>query len=373
MITREHLYLLMARCCKKSQQLAGLHFAEADKNQLRDELVAYANAIYTLPVNRVNTENRDIHARLSILITQMMRYLIESHNHPINPELEYVVKVLAQQWGIDLNTNIILFSHGDYAVRHYDASVFQALTTNYHLALSKRPRIVFFPLEYDGDVLFSSVVFHEVGHMVENDKSLSGKVYDELIKEIKNPRATILKNYFKLDYDQPAINEKRLRAYIKEYISDIFAAQYLGRNILHYLNCHESLNRKENTSDHPCYECRERMIESFMNYLSLNPHNTTDKFLQIILGVFHNKVADLDARDLNLSRDNLMLGNIHALANHNELFSLFSAAWRASLSGINSVENARGMVNGALSRLNYYDSINEATKQSIDTFIANNP
>ena len=373
MITREHLFLLMARCHKISQQLAGLVFAEADKNQLRDELVAYANAIYTLPILRVNTDNRDIHAALSIYVTQMMRYLIESHNHPINPELEYVVRKLAQEWGIDPNTNIILFSHGDYAVLHYGASVFQALVKNYHLPLSKHPRIVYFPKEYDGDVLFSSIVFHEVGHMVENDKSLGGLVYDEVIKEIKSPRATILNNYFKLDYDQPAINEARMKSYIKEYISDLFGAQYLGRNILHFLNCHEATRRKEDTGDHPCFECREKLVESFMQCMVMNIHTPSDKLLKIIMDVFHNKVDDLTLRDLNLTKDNLVRGNNHTLVNQHELYSLFSAAWRASLSGINAVETARGIANGSLSRFDYYDSINEATKHSLAVYIANNP
>ena len=373
MITREHLFLLMGRCYKTSQQLAGLVFAEDEKNQLRDELLAYADAIYNLHINRVNTENRDYHARMSILVTEMMKFLMASHNLTINPELEYVTKRLALEWGIDSNTNIILFSHGDYAVRHYDASVFQGLVNCYGLTLTKKPRIVFFPQEYEGDVLFSSVVFHEVGHMVENDKSLGGKIYDELIKEIKNPRATILKNYFRLDYDQPALNEERLRYYIKEYVSDIFAAQYLGKNILHYLNCRESLNRKKDTSDHPCYECREKLIDSFLNCNPSNVNSTSDKFLQIILKVFHNTVYDLAFHDLNLSKDGLLRGNIYAVTNQEELFSLFSAAWRASLSGTHAVETARGMRNGTLSRFDYYDIINEATKQSVTNYMANNP
>lgn len=375
MVTREHLYMLMARCYEKSQQLAGLTFTEAEKNQLRDELVAYAHAIYTLSIKRVNTENRDYHARMSILLTQMMTFLVDSHNNPINRELEYVVRKLVTDWNINLNTNIILFSHGDYAVLHYNASVFKILNQLYRLTFSRQPRIVYFPREYDGDVLFSSVVFHEVGHMVENDRSLGGKVYDELIKTIQNPRATILKNYFIPDYDQKAVNEDRMRAYIKEYISDLFGAQYLGRNILHYLNCHDSLIRKKDTSEHPCYDCRERLVESFMNYTSVNPNRTTDKFLQIIIDVFHNEgaIPDLRLRDLNLSKDNLVRGNNHVLANQQELFSLFSAAWRASLSGLSAVEAARGMANGALSRYDYYNTINEATKQSVADYMVINP
>lgn len=375
MVTREHLYMLMARCYEKSQQLAGLTFTEAEKNQLRDELVAYAHAIYTLSINRVNTENRDYHARMSILLTQMMTFLVDSHNNPINRELEYVVRKLVTDWNINLNTNIILFSHGDYAVLHYNASVFKVLNQLYRLTFSRQPRIVYFPREYDGDVLFSSVVFHEVGHMVENDRSLGGKVYDELIKTIQNPRATILKNYFIPDYDQKALNEDRMRAYIKEYISDLFGAQYLGGNILHYLNCHDSLIRKKDTSEHPCYDCRERLVESFMNYTSVNPNRTTDKFLQIIIDVFHNEgaIPDLRLRDLNLSKDNLVRGNNHVLANQQELFSLFSAAWRASLSGLSAVEAARGMANGALSRYDYYNTINEATKQSVADYMVINP
>ena len=376
MVTREHLYLLMARNHEISLQLCGLDFGDVDKNQLRDELVRYAQSIYSLSIDRVNTENRDLHARLSIYLTQMMTCLEASHQHPINVELEYVVGKLASEWNIDQRTNIILFSRGNFAVRHYDALVFKALEQLYHTALTKHPRIVYFPREYDGDYIFSSVVFHEVGHMVENDRNLGGKVYDELIKEIKDkPRSKILKDYFRLDYDKPEKNESRLRAYIREYIADIFGSQYLGIHILHYLNCHESQSRKTDTGDHPCFECREKMVSSFMDYVSRNPYSTSDKLLQIIVDVFHNEVAipDLASRDINLNNANIVRGNAIVVTDCQELFSLFSATWRSLLCGISSVEASRGMAGGTLTRYDYYDSINKATRQSIRDYMLNNP
>lgn len=375
MVSREHLYLLMAKCHEMGQHISRLNFINPEENQLRDELVNYSQSIYTLHIDRVNRENRDFHARMTIFVMELMSCLIEFHDNPINQELQYVVKKLAAEWKVDLGSNIILFAHGNYAVRHYPEAYFSILTKLYLQSFSKRPRIVYLPREYDGDVIFSSVVFHEVGHMVENDRSLGGKVYDELIKIISNPRSTILKNYFRADYDKPGINEDRFRAYIKEYISDLFACQYLGKNILHFLNCYEALSRKVDTSDHPCYESREKMVESFMNYMSSNPHSTSDTFLQIIVNVFHNEAAipDLGFRDLNLSKDAFLHGNRLALTNLSELFSSFSASWRASLSGLNAVETARGMAHGTLSRYDYYNSINQAIKQSIADFMVNNP
>lgn len=375
MVAREHLFLLMARCYEVRQHLAGLQFLDTDKNQLRDELIRYADAIYSLPPDRVNRESKDYHAKMAIVITSMMSFLIELHNNAINQELQYVVTKLALDWSIDPRTNIILFCHGDFAVRHYDPSVFYVLNRLYSFSFTKQPRIVYLPREYDGDILFSSVVFHEVGHMVENDRKLGGKVFDELFNIISmNNKSTILRHYFRLDFNQSSINEDRMKAYIKEYIADLFGSQYLGKHILHFLDCHEALHRDKDTSDHPCFECRKKLVESFMA-ASANSYKTTDKFLQIIINVFHNEPAipDLISRDVNLSENAILLGNSQELSGSQELFSLFSSAWRASLKGIEGAEIARGMVRGTLTRYDYYSVINNATKQSIIDYKSANP
>lgn len=375
MVTREHLYLLMARCYETSQQLAGIQIKDADKNQIRNELIAYANAIYAFNLEKTSGKERDIHARMSIIVTEIMTYLIECSVNPINQELQYVVRKLAATWGIDPRTNLILFCHGDYAVRHYPPIYISWLQSLYNLGFLKQPRIVYLPREYDGDLLFSSVVFHEVGHMVEIDRSLGGKVYDELLKMIRNTNCTIFRMYFKPEYNQKEINEERVRSYIKEYIADLFGSQYLGRHILHFLDCHESLHRDKDSTDHPSFECRAKLVDSFLNFSSNNPPQTSDKFLQIIINVFHNESAipDLCFRDNQLSEDDLLSGNRKELGNTQELFSLFSAAWRASLRGIQDAKTAQGIQDGELSRYDYYSSINNATKQSIIDYIAANP
>lgn len=375
MVTREHLYLLKARCYQASQQLSGMTFPDADTNQIRDELIAYANVIYNLNIERTVEKDRNLHARLIIVVTELISCLVESYVNPIDPELPFVVRKLASEWGIDIRTNVILFSHGPYSVRHFAPWVFGLLESLYGIRFSKKPRVVYLPREYDGDVLFSSVVFHEVGHMVERERSLGGKVYDELLKSVRSSSSAIFKDYFRPEFNQASINEKRVRDYIKEYISDLFGGQYLREHILHYLECYESLRRDEDSPDHPCFECRARLVNSFLSYSSKNPPQTSDRFLNIIIDVFHNEAAipDLQLRDRDLPEDDFLAGNSKRLANDQELFSLFSAAWRASLRGIGAAESARNMTAGSLSRNDYYSSINGAAKQSISDYMAANP
>lgn len=375
MVTREHLYLLMARCYEASQRLAGLQMVDADRSNLRDDLIGFAETIYLFNLEKSNEKDRNTHAQLALIVTELISYLIEFHTNPKNRELQYVVTKLAAEWGIDPRYNIILFSQGAYSVRHFHPLVFAWLQSYYNRTFSKIPRVVNLPREYDGDILFSSVVFHEVGHMVENDRSLGGKVYDELIKLIRNPKATVLKNYFRPDYDKGALVEDRIRAYIKEYIADVFGAQYMRNHILHFLNCHESLRQDADTSDHPSFKCREKFVKSFLDCFSRPSPDTSDDLLRTIIKVFQNEgaIPDLCLRDLNLDEEEIIRGNSTVLASTQEMFSIFSSAWRASLKGIGNAETVRGMEHGSLSRYEFYSSINNATKRSITGFMANNP
>lgn len=373
MLTREHLYVVMAKCYKVRNRIALLNFADNDRNVLRDELVRYADAIYSLSGTEAASASKLQHAHYAHYITELMSFLEESFYITQNQEIEYVVKKIATSWNIDPHHNLFIFCQGDFAVRHYDITLFRGLNRIYHFPLTKIPRIIFIPKSNYGDLLFTPILFHEVGHMVEYDSNIGAQVYTSLINKIKNTsKSTILKNYFYLDYEATVKSEARLRSYIKEYVSDIFGSQYIGVHILHHLNCISTLNRDNNSETHPSYKSRKKLVNSFIAYLSSPVHATSDDFLQMIIDAFHNTagIPDLANSITPLNMREIQCGNVLVLNNQKELTSIFIAAWEAVLSGINTVERLRGIPNGSLTRLNYYESINNAVKHSIDNYRA---
>lgn len=373
MLTREHLYIMMAKCHEVRNRITLLNFPDQDRNVLRDELVSYADAIYSISEVEAVSPRKNLHAYNAHHLTGLMTFLEESYYVTTNHEIEYVVKKIASSWNIDLNHNVLLFCQGNFAVRHYDINLFRLLNTIYHFPLTKTPRIVFIPKSNHGDLLFTPILFHEVGHMVEHDANLGGQVYTSLIDYLRNrSRSTLLKNYFYLDFEAQEKSEARMRSYIKEYIADIFGSQYIGKHILHHLNCTSTLNRDNNSNTHPSYKSRKRMVESFMSYITNPAHVTTDIFLQMIIDAFHNMpdIPDLTSFQTALNIGNLQMGNPITLNNQNDLTSVFTAAWDAALAGVNRMETLRGVTRGSISRVDYYESINNAVRQSIANYEA---
>lgn len=374
-MNREHLLVTIARTYNEAERLSQIDFHDADLNALRDDLFNFAFAIHNLPQTTLDTGNKEIIANDAEKITHFIHCLMNSLGVTINAEMEYVVRRLATNWNIDMTKNVLVFAKGDYAVCHlgYDQLGVIVLESRWKVKFTKEPRFVYLPQFYDGDMLFNAILFHEVGHMVERDNAIADVVYPKIADIIKDkPTGKIANNYFKALVDKKRLTEKDIKEHIKEYVSDVFGCQYLGKHILEYASYRESAGRNVDRLDHPTYACRERIVNSMMNYMQSKTQTTADTFLEMIINAFKGTptIGNLCQRCIAHPQDPIYNGTPIPLSSDDELFSVFTVAWEVALGGKLKMEQMRGEPAGSLSISNYYKQINETVKMSIQNYMS---
>lgn len=374
-MNREHLIITIARTFSEAERLSQIDFHDADLNALRDDLYRFASSIHSIPRSLIDSGNREIISSDAEAISLYIHCLMNSLGVTINKEMEYVVRRLAAYWNIDMSKNVLVFARGDYAVRHliFDKLGVNVLEKRCRVKFAKEPRIVYLPQFYDGDMLFNSILYHEVGHMVERDNSIAEVIYVKIEDLIKNkPTCKIINNYFKKLVEKRTTTEEEIKEHIKEYVADVFGCQYLGEHILEYVNYRESSGRNLDREDHPTYACRERLVNSMVKYMQNPALTINDGFLEMIVQAFKNtsSIDELRQRCILHPTSYIYQGSAVPLNNDEELFSIFTAAWDVALSGIIKMEQIRKMPAGSMTTIAYYQLINDAVRLSIQNFMA---
>lgn len=370
---REYVVLTIARMYQIKQRVANLEIRDSSLDVLRNEICAIADEIHTLPRNM---HDNGIFAGDAEIIAEMLLYLEEhclcSHNNIIRA----VIEKLAECWGINLDSNVFLFVHGKFAVKHYrfiDKLNQDILLKRYGVHLTKLPRIVYIPAFYDNDLLFTSILYHEVGHMVEHDYGIGELLYAKIEELIRiKPKCKVLNNYFKGFFEgNQHVDGKILRSHINEYVADIFACQYLGKNTLHYVAYIEADARNADRHDHPTFANREKLVNKFVDYMESPTNYTDDEFIKAMIEVYENtnEIAGLGKKYVAIDISPMFQNNSITITNDEQLYSLFYHIWNVTLDGIHNNEYKCNIRGNTLSVNDYYCWLNQTIAQSISGYL----
>lgn len=370
---REYVVLTIARMYQIKQRVANLDIQDSSLETLRNEICAIADVIHAQP--------RTIHVNKRLaddaeLIAEILLYLEEHCLCQHNSIIQKVIRKLAERWGISSDSNVFLFVHGKFAVKHYkfiDKLNQDIILKLYGVKITKLPRIVFIPALYDNDLLFTSILFHEVGHMVERDYGIGELLYtriEELIK--KKPKCKVLNSYFKEFFEgNKQVDGNILRSHINEYVADIFACQYLGKNTLHYVAYLEADARNANRYDHPTYSNREKLVYKFVDYMDSPTNYTDDEFIRAMIEVYQNTngIADLGKKYIDLDISPMYQNECITITRDEQLYSIFYHTWNVILEGMHDNERRRNMTPNTLSVNDYYSWLNQAVEHSISNYL----
>ena len=124
------------------------------------------------------------------------------------------------------------------------------------------------PKSYNDNLLYNAVLFHEIGHLVENKYNISQKVLDKIVAQPFDQQTfnTIASQTLDSINNNNTISTDQIKSLTKEYVCDLFGAQYVGDKI----NCfveykhHQDLDNKSTT--HPTVKERIKMIDDFLEY-----------------------------------------------------------------------------------------------------------
>lgn len=290
---------------------------------------------------------------LDLTQKQFLRFYIEYFQNRINClsnntstnapyELTETLKAVASEWMPDIDKYIILTHFGDYSFSVFPKEdiLFKTIESDYGIVdTQKRTILLSIPHRYYRDYLNNVVLFHEIGHFVDNTLSISERLLDfELLNnyqhngfngdvtdhfrflQTKNPADIV---DFKTSKVIDGETYSKMLSYWKEYFADIFAASYVGNTLYRYLDYHTfPIQDCDKDQDcHPSNKLRARVTNDFLsenrNYIVDTIQNVLNAICKKTLPKFNNILNSEDLYKL------LPL----ELQTDRELYSLFATAW----------------------------------------------
>lgn len=374
----EMLVICAAQMQQMQFRLAGIDFGEADRNDLRDQLCDMANVLHSRSLRGLNNDQRNKTKLFYEDLMSWLHLLITSRNTTVPEEMDYVIRKLLRMWlGNGLDNLVLIFVEGDFSVTRFNknavgASVFEAATG---VRFTKDPVFIRIPHFYQDDMLFNIALFHELGHIVDAQLNLFYDVKENIKNAVgRDMDKRIIRDYFPILNATHSYDEGVLISYIKEYIADLFAAQYVGNYIVDYLDYLGDKTRQPDSKTHPHLDKRRQVVTDFINCMNSRTHSTTNFLLKYIMDSFSGSgKGDLIIRWKPIAGNDLLNDHFVALADIDDLFSVFKHAWDVVYGGVNSVEKARRIPLNTMSHYDFYNSFNVRIKESVSAFKANNP
>lgn len=321
----------------KRDQVDAISFTVPEKETFRTELLRICD--FLLAINAptdfspLTNEEYDSYA---LLCLKWSERLILSHEYRLNPEMAFCIEQLVSKWNVHKEKKLVIFTLGDFQVlkikREENKDYIEYLETmslRTGIPQTYEPVFIRVPDEYKNQMLTNVPLFHEVGHFVDRDNSITDIVYDMIEDDLtKSKTSRFLREHFPRfinvvqEGNQDA--EKIIKKHISEYIADIFGAQYAHEYILLPAKYVVSEPAKDD-EEHPSLDCRRRFVNVFIEHCKTG--NSNNPLLLAILDVLNlinqvELVAELHSVD-DLLSDQLVFQN------NDELLASFHVAWRA--------------------------------------------
>ena len=305
--------------------------------------------------------------------------LDDRNGYTLSHEMRGTMDNLCKQWVADHPKYIFAATDGNFSINRYHSS-WDVLMDNidkiYGMKFSHQLVTFEVPKPLFNDFLFVSIIYHEMGHFVDNYYNISDEVARRIKGRLSNKdeEEKIRKEFFPIiqhTYDDTAgaykdvkKRDEYIESYVGEYIADLFGAQYVGvHNINHIeLNRHGTYNISSET--HPAPQSRAALVNAFLTNDTSNFLLTDilDSFVATSLELKNRYVRPADA--LNLEK-----GQPLAIGKDDELHSLFQLGWEIYFKGPSAMDVACGNTAGTTSQYDFYTKLNEAMRQSIFNYL----
>lgn len=226
--------------------------------------------------------------------------------------------------------------------------------------------------------LFNAILFHEVGHIVEHQLCITVDVYNKLKADFQTDTSLLAKiapesfgsilQWDKTDKNKFQLQLSRMKAFVEEYVCDLFCAQYVGEYAIKYLEYkhHKDFDNKSVT--HPTVNERLIMITDFLDYYKTG--TTANLLLDYILNQFKSKGEDkaLKLRYVDVDITDCLYGKCISCADTTQLYSIFKVGWDKYKAGPVALSSSLGR---EVSNTEYYELIAGGIKNTIASFFVN--
>ncbi len=300
-------------------------------------------------LKRIATHIEDIDNNQKLFLKATIEYFQNrinslSNNTSTNAPYELVetLKSVASEWISDIDKYIILTHFGDYSFSKYmyEDTLFKMIESDYNIPdINKRTILLSIPHRYYRDYMNNVVLFHEIGHFVDNALSISERLLENewLNNYLKYGFCEGVKEHFRflntknptdiVDPKTLTIIDKeiysKMLSYWKEYFADLFAASYVGNTLYKYLDYH-TYPIQNDDSDHYSHPSNKLRASVTNNFLTGNNDYIVDT-IQRVLNAICKKTLPKFNKTLN-ANDLYKLLPLE-LETDKDLYSLFATAW----------------------------------------------
>lgn len=305
--------------------------------------------------------------------------LDDRNGYTLSHEMRTTMDNLCSHWVKDYPKFIFAATDGNFAIVRYasDWDVLMKLMENIYGQKFSHQLITFnVPKHLSKDFLFVSIIYHEMGHFIDSYYNLS----DEVARRMKNRLAKsdeeerIRKEFFPIvqlvydnvnsKYKDEKKRDEYIENYVGEYIADLFGAQYVGGHILNHIELNRHGTYGTNYETHPSPIARLNLVNAFLK------DDRTNFLLTDILDTFKDTGLELKNRYVRpADASNLEKGLPIAIANDDELHSVFQLGWEVYFKGAKAMDAACGTAIGATGHYDFYQRLNEAIRQSIRNYL----
>ncbi len=376
------LHLKIAQAEKALGYNSNNKYSNKNLSQYQQDLNALLSRIKD-DVESGSIESGVVQKRLAYIF-KSLEYLSDSTLNLIPHELIYVLGHALSDWLPEseskkyiivttLSNNIDTFQFNPWMIRE-GSNIENDINIAYDISFSASLIQVTLPKTLVRDYLASIVLFHELGHFIDEYYGISKRIAKEIADALYNEEDIGkhgLADFFHvlpegkktdLSAEKRSNINKQFQFYWAEYFCDLFAAQYLGDGYMQYLAF--VAVGKPHSEWHPSTQTRQRVYEDFLNE---KPNPIVDIFQKYMPQLcnenkFKKRFEPIPLDDFF----NFLPAEISTIP---QLYGVFALGWEVWLGNWTKYEDVNNL-SYPLVPENAYSIINNLMEKSIGNYIA---
>lgn len=297
------------------------------------------------------------------LLSHSIAYLQTTTKEDLTSEMFSCLRLVLKDWiPTEADKYVIVCSQGDYSIlrNEYLDPAYEHVEKFYKIPFRRKLISINTPLYRKSDFLFNSVLYHEIGHFVDNYYHITDRMMQQFVHGVK--RVPQQSEYFKgIDFSTPGnTNWNRVYSYLREYFADIFASQYIGKTVYTYLLYVNPIG--DGTETHPSSANRIKIVDDFVD------NNTANiELLECIkeaTRLTSKKVLERRYEDIDITP--FLSLNIASPTSPKQLHNIFQQIWDLWINQRNNFIKVNEL---PLSNAEIYQHINNLTAATIQRIV----
>lgn len=355
------------------------HYSDRRKQKFHENLGQLFEILMTKDFYDPSYTKDDLHFFRNVLefFKDSLALLDNNTISSVPHEIIECLNIAARQWLSDFDDYIIVMIDGPYAIRPqveefrlFYTLIKAKLGVDFDDCILLK---VSMPRQLSRDYLTNVCLFHELGHFIDEKLKITESAYnDQLLDRWNKGHIDEINKWFSsgneayhlvsTPFGPKLVGELQSLLYLKEYFADLFGSQYVGENILNYLN-YISDDSSIDGPSHPSDDKRMKMYADFTKSPSTNPvlESLFESTLAQAKHGLVKKYVDIDQTDMHSFIPS-------EFKDEEQLLSVFNLGWDVYKGGSLPFEKQNNL-SMPLPPDKIYECVNNLIEKSINNYL----